>query len=303
MNEKVKVGLDEWIVADRTKTDLMTDGLNGCVAVGLAKGDRISLSHVYSECTAETWDAYKDKLESALAESGMGDLHGSKAVLVCSQGNITEGSSAFLPQKLKAWLESKGAEVAIHKDAGCTISAADGALKCTLKKDVDADLYRFGFKTSSDEPEGLLRRNKLSGEGKAAGLPHASQADKDYTGPLLSSEAHPANGLFKAIMDKLPEEAEDYGNTRNIAAALTVRALRKGIDSVDEVAIGSDGRLFALQGSAEAGKRAFVEMGQVDDHQIRFSSREAADLHRAMAPVAASSSPQAVVEPQVPKSL
>jgi hypothetical protein len=303
MNEKVKVGLDEWIVADRTKTDLMTDGLSGCVAVGLAKGDKISLAHVFSECTADNWDAYKDKLDKALTASGMGDLHGSKAVLVCSQGGITEGSSAYLPQKLKGWLEDKGAEVTIQKDNGCMISAADGHLACTLKKDVDADLYRFGFKTSSDEPEGMLQRSKLSGDAKAAGLPHPSQADKDYAGPMLTSDTHPANGLYKAILAKMPEEVGDFGDERSIAAALTVRALRKGIDSADDVGMGAgdnSDRVFVLKGSADAGKSAFVEMGQVEETPIKFSSREAADLHRAMAPVVASSSVPVVAQSETP---
>jgi hypothetical protein len=304
MNEKVKVGLDEWIVADRTKTDLMTDGLSGCVAVGLAKGDKISLAHVYSDCTPDNWDAYKDKLDQALTASGMGDLHGSKAVLVCSQGDITVGKSAFLPQQLKSWLEEKGAEVAIHKDNGCTMSAADGPLTCTLKKDVDADLYRFGFKTSTDEPKGMSHRGKLSDSAKAAGLPHPSQADKDYAGPLLTSDAHPANGLYKAIAAKLPEEVGDIGDERSIAAALTVRALRKGIDTADAVGIGAgdhSDRLFVLKGSPDTGKTAFVEMGQVEETPIKFSSREAADLYRAMAPVVvAQSSVPSVVPSDAP---
>jgi hypothetical protein len=298
MNEKVKVGLDEWIVADRTRTDLMTDGLAGCVAVGLAKGDKVSLAHVYSNCTPDTWDAYKDTLDKALTASGMGDLHGSKAVLVCSQGDITEGKSAYLPQQLKGWLESKGAEVSIHKDNGCMVSAADGPLACTLKKDVDADLYRFGFKTSSDEPEGMSQRSKLSGEAKAAGLPHPSQADRDYAGPLLTSDAHPANGLYKSILAKMPEEVEDFGDKNSIAAALTVRALRKGIDSADHVGLGvgdNSDRVFVLKGSADAGKAAFVEMGQVEDTPLKFSSLEAADLHRSMAPVVVASSSVPVV--------
>ena len=295
MNDKVKVGLDEWIVADRTKTDLMTDGLSGCVAVGLAKGDKISLAHVYSDCTADNWDAYKGKLDAALTASGMGDLHGSKAVLVCSQGDITEGSSAYLPQKLKGWLEEKGAEVTIQKDNGCMVSAADGALTCTLKKDVDADLYRYGFKTSSDEPDGMSHRGKLSAQAMGAGLPHPTQADKDYAGPLLTHATHPANGLYTSILAKLPEAAQDFGDDANIAAALTVRALRKGIDTADKVETGpgdNSDRLFMLKGSADAGKSAFVEMGQVADMSLKFSSREAGELHRAMTP--------AVVAPVAP---
>jgi hypothetical protein len=298
MNEKVKVGLDEWIVADRTKTDLMTDGLSGCVAVGLAKGDKVSLSHVYSDCTADNWDAYKGKLDAALTASGMGDLHGSKAVLVCSQGDITDGSSAYLPQKLKGWLEEKGAEVSILKDNGCTMSAADGHLTCTLKKDVDPDLYRYGFKTSTDEPEGMSQRSKLSGEAKAAGLPHPSPADLAYAGPSLTSDTHPANGLYKSILAKMPEEAGDYGDPGSIAAALTVRALRKGIDSADAVSMGAgdnSDRVFVLKGSPDAGKAAFVEMGQVEETPLKFSSREAADLHHAMAPVVVAASSVPVV--------
>ncbi len=299
MNEKVKVGLDEWIVADRTKTDLMTDGLSGCVAVGLAKGDKVSLAHVFSDCTAANWDAYKGKLDAALTASGMGDLHGSKAVLVCSQGDISEGKSGYLPQKLKGWLEEKGAEVSIQKDNGCMISAAGGALACTLKKDADADLYRYGFKTSSDEPEGMSHRGRLSADAKAAGLPHPSQADKDYAGPMLTAEAHPANGLYKAIAAKLPEEVGYIGDERNIAAALTVRALRKGIvDSPDAVSIGAGDntdRLFVLKGSPDTGKAAFVEMGQVEETPLKFSSREAGDLHRALTPAVAVASVAPVV--------
>lgn len=307
MNEKVKVCLDEWIVADRTKTDLMTDGLAGCVAVGLAKGDKISLSHVYSNCTADNWDAYKGKLDAALTASGMGDLHGSQAVLVCAQGDITAGSSAYLPQQLKGWLEEKGATVTIRQDNGCTMTAADGHLACTLKKDADADLYRYGFKTSTDEPEGMTHRGKLSDDAKAAGLPHPSQADRNYAGPLLTNEAHPANGLYKSILAKMPEEVGDYGDPGSIAAALTVRALRKGIDSADAVSLGAgdnSDRVFVLKGSADAGKAAFVEMGQVEETPLKFSSREAADLHSAMAPVSiAASSVPVVTETHSPKSL
>jgi hypothetical protein len=303
MNEKVKVGLDEWIVADRTKTDLMTDGLSGCVAVGLAKGDKVSLAHVFSDCTADNWDAYKGKLDAALTASGMGDLHGSKAVLVCSQGDISEGKSGYLPQKLKGWLEEKGAEVSIQKDNGCMISAAGGALACTLKKDVDADLYRYGFKTSSDEPEGMSHRGKLSADAKAAGLPHPSQADREYAGPMLTSDTHPANGLYKAIVAKLPEEVGDFGDPNSIAAALTVRALRKGIDSADAVSLGAGDntdRVFVLKGSADAGKAAFVEMGQVEETPLKFSSREAGDLHRALTPAVAVASVAVVAQGETP---
>ena len=304
MNEKVKVGLDEWIVADCTRTDLMTDGLSGCVAVGLAKGDKISLAHVFSDCTADNWDAYKGKLDAALTASGMGDLHGSKAVLVCSQGDITAGSSAYLPQKLKGWLEEKGAEVSIQKDNGCMMSVADGPLTCTLKKDADPDLYRFGFKTSSDEPDGMSHRGKLSDGAKAAGLPYPTQADKDYAGPLLTSDTHPANGLYKAIAANLPEEVGDIGDERNIAAALTVRALRKGIvDSPDAVSIGAGDntdRLFVLKGSPDTGKAAFVEMGQVEETPLKFSSREAGDLHRALTPAVAVASVPVVAQGETP---
>ncbi len=303
MNEKVKVGLDEWIVADRTKTDLMTDGLSGCVAVGLAKGDKISLAHVYSNCTADNWDTYKGKLDTALTASGMGDLHGSKAVLVCSQGDISDGKSGYLPQKLKGWLEEKGAEVSIQKDNGCMISAAGGTLACTLKKNVDADLYQYGFKTSSDEPEGMSHRGKLSADAKGAALPHPSQADREYAGPMLTAEAHPANGLYKSILAKMPEEVGDFGDPNSIAAALTVRALRKGIDSADAVSLGAGDntdRVFVLKGSPDTGKAAFVEMGQVEETPLKFSSREAGDLHRALTPAVAVASVPVVAQGETP---
>ena len=105
----------------------------------------------------------------------------------------------------------------------------------------------------------------------------------------------------------MPEEVGDYGDPGSIAAALTVRAMRKGIDSADAVSLGAgdnSDRVFVLKGSPDAGKSAFVEMGQVEETPLKFSSREAADLHAAIAPVSiAASSVPVVAETHSPKSL
>ncbi|MFD0326085.1 hypothetical protein [Lysobacter gummosus] len=147
--------------------------MNGCVAVALAGNGKVALSHVSSDCDSEEqWAKYKPKLDSALEASGLGTLSGQSAVLVCKQGGDATGKEAFLPGKLKAWLESKGMNVEVHQDAGCSIAAAG----CGLKKYANGDDYSYGYQNSMTPGVELSHDGRLispmpAGEKTVAGGP------------------------------------------------------------------------------------------------------------------------------------
>ena len=76
MRTQVKVGLDQWLVGDTQQVDLITDGLNGCVAVGIVAGNKVSLAHVYSGCDKANWNEYEKGLDEALGKYEPGELTG-----------------------------------------------------------------------------------------------------------------------------------------------------------------------------------------------------------------------------------
>lgn len=308
MTEHIKVGLDQWVTADARTTELMTDGLNGCVALGLAGNGKISLAHVYSDCNKDSqWEKYLPKLEASLEAAGLGDLHGKKAVLVCSQGQgagkfanasgsddpSVKSSQYYLPDKLKVWLESKGMVVESRQDAGCSISTADGAIACALKKDSSADRFRYDYSTTVDPVVGVAHQG-LSKDAAPAGESHAPPGTK-----LLSDTTHPVHALYDDILGKIPREAvfvkpdkEVRASTfaQQAAGALTLECLRQGITSIDSVAAGrsqeGDSMLFAVKGTqAESMRHVAVNMddGQVSDRPLAKYSELASKQHETLA--------------------
>lgn len=296
MTNKVKVGIDEWLAGDAGRVSLMTDGLSGCVAVALAGNGKVALSHVSSECNSEEqWAKYKPKLDSALEASGLGTLSGQSAVLVCNQGGDATGSSAFLPGKLKTWLESKGMNVEIRQDSGCSIAATG----CGLKKNANGDDYRYGYQNSMTPGVELSHDGRLVSP-IPAGEKHPLPVDLAYRGthldaaPTAERAAHPQHALYEQILSKIPpgrvneESAEDLKyseHARNLAAALTVECVRKEIGSVDSLAFSGEGaytRAFAVNGSAERPelmRQVSVDLNATMDKSMAALSGEASRLH------------------------
>jgi len=305
MPERVKVGLDEWVAADASRVELLTDGLNGCVAVGLAGNGKISLAHVYSECDSDKkWADYLPKLESSLEASGLGDLRGSRAILVCAQGQGAgkfanasssadeqiKGSQFYLPDKLKTWLESKGMTVETRQDAGCTISADAGGLACALKKDGVADAYRYHYSTTLDPVPGVSTQ-ALSLDGAPAGESHTPAGNR-----RLSDREHPANALYERIIDAIPGEAvylkpgqsaRDSSLAQQAAGALTLECLRQGVTEINGVVAGKnadgDAMLFAYKGAQPESMRHFgvnMDDGRVSDRSLDKYGELAAKLHQ-----------------------
>ncbi|MBN7138667.1 hypothetical protein A7A76_06030 [Lysobacter enzymogenes] len=304
MPERVKVGLDEWVAADARRVELMTDGLSGCVAVGLAGNGKVSLAHVYSECDSDKkWADYLPKLESSLEASGLGDLRGSRAILVCAQGQGTgkfanasssddpavKASQFYLPDKLKTWLESKGMTVETRQDAGCTISADAHGVTCSLKAQGGPDAYRYHYSTTADEVPGVSTQ-VLSHKGAAAGESHTPPGNR-----RLSDREHPANALYERIIDAIPREAvylksgqsaRESTSAQLAAGALTLECLRHGVVDIDGVVAGEnpegDAMLFAYKGTQPESMRHFgvnMDDGRVSERSLDKYGELAAKLH------------------------
>lgn len=316
MNDRVKVGLNEWMVADAGTTDLVTDGLSGCVAVGLAGNGKVALSHVYSGCDSEkAWGDYHPKLEAALESSGLGDLRGKKAVLVCAQGEDAGGQDGWLPAKLKTWLESKGAVVETRQDNGCRISANADVVTSTLKKHDTAEYYSHDYKTSRDyglsaDPSAeAVTLSTLGKPGYPAALAQAREtpsasapalvvgASKPAEAVMVNDKKHPMHGLYSEILGKMPGDAFDLKKGENVAdlfsaqqaaAALTVACMKRGIyGDIDKIETfvppGKEDTMLSAteRGTSESRTFAAVNLEDVCDMPMSKLSAEATSLHAA----------------------
>ncbi|WP_363798195.1 XVIPCD domain-containing protein [Lysobacter firmicutimachus] len=301
MNARVKVGLDEWLVADADRTELIADGLSGGVAVGLAGDGKVALSHVSCACDAGHWEAYRTGLDRALAASALGERP--QAVLVCAQGDSQLGSDAWLPWRLKDWLHGKGIRAEIRQDNGCRIAAGDGGLRCTLKCADREDDYRYGYAVSSDAGDAASLAGSLSDRARPAGAAHSPRADFAAGDAVLTEEGHPAYGLYRQILGKIPPEAVGADNAgelpglyaaRQAAAALTVECLKQNIGRVDTVITGGEDHasLFAIMGNRrESLRHASVVTDDALDMPMPALSAEARRLHAALPAFGAAPSP------------
>lgn len=275
---KIKVGIDECVVVDAQDNQLMTDGLTGCVAVGLSQGGKIALAHVYSECNEGNWASYRDNLRKTFDDAGI-DMSKAQTILVCSQGFQGKGSDAWLPNQLKSWLEKETAGVHTEKSGGCCLSATQEGLQYMTKTSHNGKFFDEGYATSTELGPELKAHGRLSGYGSAASLAPLPDEAYHYSGPLLTQSEHPAHGLYQALKAKAPPDLGDYGNEDKILSGLTVRALRGGITDVAAVDYGKppyDNRLFVMQETAYGQpKGAFVEMAQAEMREMRPHSYEA----------------------------
>ncbi|MET4728485.1 hypothetical protein ABIE09_002295 [Lysobacter enzymogenes] len=300
MTQRVKVGADEWLVADASKTTLMTDGLSGCVAIGIAAGDKIALAHVFSECSERNgnWKDYEAALDKAWAGSGLKVAEGAPAHVVYS-----DLSDRWLAGKVSGWLESKGLEVHESLAPGCAIGARDGRGDLSLKSERNAAQFLAGYKTSADADAGV-ERAALSAHAHAAQPATAAVRDEVKAPPpeldvRLFDAKHPAHAVYQQILAKIPKElvncetdAEKPTATeaRQLASVLTVEYLRHGGNArIGEIAEGvgpGEGTLFLSTDPPLASGHAMsvkLEMSDNERHPAleRDCAREARTLHQA----------------------
>ncbi len=121
----IKVSLDEVVIADRrANVELMTDGLSGCVAVALKSGDKIGLTHIYSDALGR-FDDYREPLKAfARTVANGGEI---TEAYVVHNGNVLEkGRDQTLPDMVRGCLAEQGlvrrGGIVELVDNGCTLS-------------------------------------------------------------------------------------------------------------------------------------------------------------------------------------
>lgn len=168
----VKVGLDEWVVAESPQggrtVQLCTDGLSGCVAVALTSATRAGLMHVFSGCSNDgEWEKYQPKIAEALNAMGVA-MGAMEAELVYSDDNKT-----WLCLKLEAWLKERALK-AVRVSGGSGIrlfpDAHLGGWDCLVKESDNAELYRKDCKNGLTAGTAVYRRGLLSATGDAADI-------------------------------------------------------------------------------------------------------------------------------------
>ncbi|MGO1071867.1 hypothetical protein [Lysobacter sp. CA199] len=299
---RVKVGADEWLVADAGKTKLMTDGLSGCVAIALSKDDKIALAHVYSDCSQKNgnWGAYEAALDKALEKSGFGGADGANAFVVYS-----DLSDRWLAGKIEDWLERKGFDPEGAIAPGCAIGQADGRLDFSLKSERTKAEYLHGYRTSADAGD-EVQRSTLSDSAVAAQTTTVL-ADRDERKQASSSSAvpdlrlaeteHPMHEVYNQILAKIPKElvnCEDdddkpfASEAKQLASALTVEYMKHGGHAaIGKVGVGgpeSNRALFLATDPPEAsGHGMSVELAKADPERYpqleRQMGREAMALY------------------------
>ncbi|MBL8261070.1 MAG: DUF2974 domain-containing protein [Xanthomonadaceae bacterium] len=96
----------------------------------------------------------------------------------------------------------------------------------------------------------------------------------------MDQPAHPANPLFRQSFDALQPQAPvrglDGGQTERLAGALALEAQRGGLQRVDQVVFGEDGRrAFAVQGQqAETQRVAHVDVATAREQPLAQSSEQ-----------------------------
>ncbi len=281
----VKVSLDEWAVVNRDKgVELMTDGLSGCVAVGIRTRDRLALTHVYSDAI-DRFDAYKEQIGTFVASVGakadIAELH------IMHNGNpVSQKHGTHLQGMIEDHLVRSGLVdprvVHRHVDNGCTV--ADGGFYG--KRDDNKALYLAGYTNTTLEgaSEGMAKRlDKAVEHGgfkgstgylgpadvESAVRDGATQAHTAFAryapqAPVLASssgmppsglpsasDASPARpsgdeALFNAIAKPL-RDSKRYGLSASpIARSIAEQVAKTGADGIDAVKISADGKHIGL---------------------------------------------------------
>jgi len=278
---RVKVGLDEWLSADPKQAELITDGLLGCVAVGLTGKDRIALTHVYDVAKdGERWPEYREKLDEALQASQLGEPNDIRAVLVYS-----DPTSGPLCERIESWLSQHGIQSQRRQDDGCRVSDSVSGPIVTDKSLGRSDDYTYGYRTTS-EADLPVARSALSKDAGAAtpALRDPQVSLADAKAPALGEPSHPGHPLYASILSGV--KALDGGMFKGkdiweqqIAAELTAQCLDAGIREVRQVASGTNdaNQVFVLPaGHKESARHDIcVDALDVNEETIANASERA----------------------------
>lgn len=178
----IRVGLDQWITVAGTNPQsqspghlvgLNTAGLSGCVAIGLGWGDLITLAHVYSDCSQQTWLPNGDS---------QGYLHALNAAFDASRSlrpHVTEpdgmivfsdGTPEWLPRQIGQWLYDRGANIERGVGATCRVWVQNGQFRWAYQLAENPNDYNK-YTTSQNAAAPILSYAALSAAAAPASPP------------------------------------------------------------------------------------------------------------------------------------
>jgi hypothetical protein len=155
---RVKVGLDQWVVVNNG-TELLTDGLSGCIAVMAWTDEQYFLAHVYSgyEDHAAQYNHQLD-LPIAVMRNRGGTIRGG-AIAYSDNSDLTRANL------LKAWLQTKlppRKNVEMYKASGVRMSHSMYGVEVMEKEGDNRDFYTRGYSTTSSGTAHLTNWGRLS---------------------------------------------------------------------------------------------------------------------------------------------
>ena len=230
----VKVSLDECAVVHRSAgVELMTDGLSGCVAIGIRTGDKLALTHVYSDAI-DHFDDYRAPIgkfvESVGSRAEITEVH------IMHNGNPTsQKHGTHLQGMIEDHLVSTGlvdpGVVHRHVDNGCTV--ADSGFYG--KRDDNKALYVGGYTNTALDgaPEaigqGASRRSRAIDFG--SWMSSSSQVRRE--GPTASAmRRNPSVRKWKFVSSMMPtsgpQPARNASTVRAALRAMKSSQLRSG---------------------------------------------------------------------------
>lgn len=271
-NTVVKVSLDEWAVVRRdAHAELMTDGLNGCVALSVKSGDKMGLTHVYSGAadSAETFAPYRQSLKDFMQRVGAADAM--TEVHIMSNGNPLRDVPGIegrtnLPNMIRDYLVSERLvnpdSLHVHRDNGCTLTS-----EAFYSKTGDTPaIYIAGHTNTALEglpihaprpaidAGGFAHSRDYAGPCDAPGrieigTAHALRArfvpDLPEREPVV--ESGPPMSLVSAVREKLPETGINFGFQRtSVAGTIATAAHDAGITGEFRLGANADKTRIAL---------------------------------------------------------
>ena len=272
----VKVSLDEWAVVHRSAgVELMTDGLSGCVAIGIRTGDKLALTHVYSDAI-DHFDDYRAPIgkfvESVGSRAEITEVH------IMHNGNPTsQKHGTHLQGMIEDHLVSTGlvdpGVVHRHVDNGCTVAdsgfygkrddnkalyvggytntALDGAPEAIGQR-LEHAIEHGGFKGSTGyrgpaDVESRVRDGASEAHtafARYAPAPHRHAPPSDTPSPADTSSGPPSDrdAMFDAIVKDI-RASKRYGtNASPIARSIAEQVADTGATGVANLMISADGK-------------------------------------------------------------
>lgn len=242
----IKVSLDEAIVIDRrANAELMTDGLNGCVAVALKSGDRIGMTHVFSDALSR-FDEYREPLRAFAREVANGGTI-TEAYIVHNGNALEQGYDQTLPQMIRQTLDEQG----LVRAGGFVVKACNG---CTLSehglflKDNDNPLIfnsgghtngalaHLDHETATSLRRGILRTGDLF-DPAVTSRRSGYQGHSEIPEGAISARAHRLDAYSVPPLSEAERPAPDLGQSirmqlTQLGVTSTFSALNRGVRDI-----------------------------------------------------------------------